>query len=219
MGIYTGISMVFLALGPLVGGLLTQGVSWRAVFFVNLPIGVAIVAAAHFTLPHRPRPRIPRGAIDWTGIPLLVGGLGALVLGLMQGQTWGWGSPAIIALLAAAAVLIPVFLWWESRAPAPLVTLQLFREQNFGADSAVLAGVQFALVGASVFGAVWSQQVLGFSAIHAGAGHAAADRAAAVRCAAGRSRLRPLRPAAAAGHRRAAHRRRPGLAGLAPAPA
>jgi EmrB/QacA subfamily drug resistance transporter len=168
MGIYTGISMVFLALGPLVGGLLTESISWRAVFYVNLPIGIAIVTAAHFTLPHRARPRVAHGAIDWTGIPLLVGGLGALVLGLMQGQSWGWGSPAILSLFAAAAVLIPVFLWWERRAPAPLVTLKLFHEQNFGADSAVLAGVQFALVGASVFGAVWSQQVLGFSAIHAG---------------------------------------------------
>jgi EmrB/QacA subfamily drug resistance transporter len=168
MGIYTGISMVFLALGPLVGGLLTESISWRAVFYVNLPIGVAIVAAAHYTLPRRSRPRIARDAIDWTGIPLLVGGLGALVLGLMQGQSWGWGSPAVLSLLAVAVILLPVFLWWESRASAPLVTLKLFREQNFGADSAVLAGVQFALVGASVFGAVWSQQVLGFSAIHAG---------------------------------------------------
>jgi Major Facilitator Superfamily len=81
MGIYTGVSMVFLALGPLVGGLLTQGVSWRAVFFINLPIGVAIVAAAHFTLPRRPRPRVAPGAIDWVGFPLLLGGLGALVVG------------------------------------------------------------------------------------------------------------------------------------------
>jgi MFS family permease len=59
-------------------------------------------------------------------------------------------------------------LWWERRAAAPLVQLSLYRVQNFGADSAILAGVQFALVGASVFGAVWSQQVLGFSAIQAG---------------------------------------------------
>jgi EmrB/QacA subfamily drug resistance transporter len=168
MGIYTGISMVFLALGPLVGGLLTANVTWRAVFYVNLPIGFAVIAAAHFTLPHRARPRIPRGAIDWTGIPLLMGGLGALVLGLMQGQTWGWGSPGVLTLLACAAVLIPVFLWWEGRAHAPLVQLSLYRIQNFGADSAILAGVQFALVGASVFGAVWSQQVLGFSVTHAG---------------------------------------------------
>jgi EmrB/QacA subfamily drug resistance transporter len=168
MGIYTGVSMVFLALGPLVGGLLTQGVSWRAVFFINLPIGLAMLVAARFTLPRGPRPRVPRGAIDWVGIPLLVFGLGTLVLGLMQGHTWGWSSPAVVSLLVVAAVLIPVFLWWERRAAAPLVQLRLYRLQNFGANSTILAGVQFALVGASVFGAIWSQQVLGFSAIDAG---------------------------------------------------
>ncbi len=168
MGIYTGISMVFLALGPLVGGLLTQGVSWRAVFFINLPIGLAIVAAAHYTLPHGSRPRIAKGAIDWVGFPLLLGGLGTLVLGLMQGETWGWGSAAILGLLTAAAILLPVFLWWETRARNPLVELSLYRLRNFGGDSVILAGVQFALVGASVFGAVWSQQVLGFGPIRAG---------------------------------------------------
>ena len=168
MGIYTGVSMVFLALGPLVGGLLTQGVSWRAVFFINLPIGLAMLAAAHVTLPHGKRPSIPAGAVDWLGIPLLVGGLGSLVLALMQAETWGWTSPAVLALFAAAAVLTPTFLWWERRARTPLVQLSFYRRPNFGADSVVLAGVQFALVGASVFGAVWSQQVLGFGAIRAG---------------------------------------------------
>lgn len=168
MGIYSGISMVFLALGPLVGGLLTQGVSWRAVFFINLPIGIAIVVASRFTLVHTPRPHVARNAIDWIGLPLLVGAFGTLVLGLMQGQTWGWTSPAIIALLGGAAMLSPTFLWWESRAQAPLVDLKLFRLKNFGADGGVLAAVQFALTGASVFGAVWSQHVLGFSPIQAG---------------------------------------------------
>jgi EmrB/QacA subfamily drug resistance transporter len=168
MGIYSGVSMVFLALGPLVGGLLTQSVSWRAVFYVNLPIGLLMITAAHFTLPRRPWPRIPADAIDWIGIPLLIGALGSLVLGLMQGEDWGWSSPVIIALLAVAAVLVPAFLWWERRARNPLVLLSLYRKKNFGSDSVILAGVQFGLVGASVFGAVWSQQVLGFSAIRAG---------------------------------------------------
>src|SRR5262249_46390357 len=81
-----------------------------------------------------------------------------------------WTSPAVLGLLAAAAVLVPVFLWWETRAANPLVQLALYRRQNFGGDSVILAGVQFALVGASMFGAVRSQQVLGFSAIRAGVG-------------------------------------------------
>ncbi len=168
MGIYSGISMVFLALGPLVGGLLTQSISWRAVFYINLPIGIAIVAASRFTLVHRPRPRVTRSAIDWIGLPLLVGSFSTLVLGLMQGQAWGWTSTAVIALLGTAALLLPIFLWWETRAKAPLVDLKLFSLKNFGADGGVLAAVQFALTGASVFGAIWSQHVLGFSPIQAG---------------------------------------------------
>jgi EmrB/QacA subfamily drug resistance transporter len=168
MGIYSGVSMVFLALGPLLGGLLTESVSWRAVFYINLPIGLAIVTASKFTLTRTPRPRCSRNVIDWTGLPLLIGAFGTLVLGLMQGQSWGWTSPVIVALLAAAAVLMPTFLWWERRAAAPLVDLRLFQLKNFAADGGVLAAVQFALTGASVFGAIWSQHVLGFSPIHAG---------------------------------------------------
>ncbi len=130
MGIYSGVSMVFLALGPLVGGLLTQSVSWRAVFYINLPIGIAIVVASRFTLIRTPRPRVARSAIDWVGLPLLVGAFSTLVLALMQGQVWGWTSPAIIALLGTAAVLLPTFLWWETRAEAPLVDLKLFATQE-----------------------------------------------------------------------------------------
>jgi len=114
-------------------------------------------------------------------------------------------------------VLVPVFLWWETRARHPLV-LSLYRQQNFGTDSIVLAGVQFALVGASVFGAVWSQQVLGFSAIRAGVALLPLTipllfvAPVAAGCTTGR-------PPAAAGRRLAADRARPGVARLAPAPA
>ncbi|HMJ04289.1 MAG TPA: MFS transporter, partial [Conexibacter sp.] len=88
MGIYAGISMVFLALGPLVGGLLVEGITWRAVFFVNLPVGLVMLALAGRTL-RRDAPQ--GGRMDWVGAPLIVLGLGALVLALMQSNTWGWG--------------------------------------------------------------------------------------------------------------------------------
>src|SRR5581483_1732215 len=135
-------------------GVLTEWVSWRAVFFINLPLGALVVAGSQFTLPKRPRPSISRTAIDWVGIPLLVASLGSLVLALMQGQTWGWSSPAVLALLVVAAVLVPLFLWWETRAAAPLIDLSLYKLQNFATDSTILAGLQFALIGASVFGAI-----------------------------------------------------------------
>ena len=166
MGVYAGVSMGFLALGPLIGGLLTQGVSWRAVFFVNLPVGLAMLAPAHVTLPDTPAPR--PGRVDWGGAPLLVLSLGSLVLGLMQSRPWGWDSPATIGLLAAAAVLLPLTVLWELRQREPLVQLRLFWNRNFCADNLVLAAVQFALTGVAVFGALWVQNVLGFSPIVAG---------------------------------------------------
>ncbi len=169
MGIYAGTSMVFLALGPLVGGLLTQLVSWRAAFYINLPIGLVTLIAAHYTLQTSSRPAGERAeSADPVGAALLVGGLGSLVLAMMQAEQWGWGSPAVLGLLAAAAVIAPMFVAWELRQEQPLIRLQLFRSGNFAIDNIVLLAVQFALIGVSVFGAIWVQDVLGFGPITAG---------------------------------------------------
>ena len=99
---------------------------------------------------------------------MLVAALGALVLALMEGQTWGWTSPIVIALLAGAVVLVPLFVWWEHRSDDPLVRITLLRKGNFAIDNGILAAVQFALVGISVFGAIWVQTALGFDPIKAG---------------------------------------------------
>ena len=138
MGIYAGISMIFLSLGPLLGGVLTDLVSWRAVFFINLPMGIAIIALAYRVVP-RDRPEEAR--MDWPGAAALVTGLTALVLALMQAQQWGWGSPATLGLLAAAAILLPLFVVVELRREQPIVQLRMFRSSNFSADNGVLAGV------------------------------------------------------------------------------
>jgi EmrB/QacA subfamily drug resistance transporter len=165
MGVYAGVSMIFLALGPLLGGLLVEGVSWRAVFFINLPVGLVMLALAQVTLdPDRPQ----GGRIDWVGAPLIVLGVGSLVLALMQATTWGWGDAKTVGLLIAAALLIPATILWELRQREPLVQLRLFANRNFSADNLVLASVQFGLTGVSVFGAIWVQDVLEFSAIQAG---------------------------------------------------
>jgi EmrB/QacA subfamily drug resistance transporter len=166
IGIYAGISMVFLALGPMVGGLLTEGVTWRAVFWVNVPVGVAMLALSRISL--LPAPREPDASMDWHGIATLVPGLSALVLALMQAQEWGWGSPATIALLAAGAALLAVCVAVELRRRDPLLQLRLLRSRNFSADGAILFCAQFGLIGLTVFGAVWVQNVLGFSPITAG---------------------------------------------------
>src|SRR5262245_7757586 len=156
MGIYSGVSMIFLALGPLIGGTLTDVVSWRAVFNVNLPVGLVMLALARVTLPRQTGVWSLKG-MDWSGTALLVGSLGALVLALMQGASWGWKSSVTVGLFVTAAALLPPFVWWERRRRQPLIDLSLLGEGSFAIVGAVLASVQFALTGVTIFGAIWVQ--------------------------------------------------------------
>ena len=168
MGIYAGSSMVFLAIGPLVGGVLTQGLSWRAVFFINLPIGLLTLAVAHLTIPHSKASRVRTGSFDWRGGMALIIALGSLVLAMMQGQVWGWTSRGTLGLFGLAALAAAALVWYETRIEEPLISPALLRKGNFAIDNVVLAATQFALVGVSVFGAIWVQTVLGFGPILAG---------------------------------------------------
>jgi EmrB/QacA subfamily drug resistance transporter len=166
MGVYAGVSMIFLAMGPLLGGVLTQDVSWRAVFWINVPIGIVMLVLAHVTVP-RSTP-IPGARIDWFGLFTIVPGLTAVVLALMQSQEWGWGSAKTIGCLAAGGLLLVVFVLGELRIEQPLIQLRLFRSHNFTADGVVLFCVELGLIGLTVFGALWVQNVLGFDPIEAG---------------------------------------------------
>src|SRR3954453_2383511 len=193
MGVYAGVSMIFLAMGPLLGGVLTQDVSWRAVFWINVPIGIVMLVLAHVTVP-RGTP-IPGARIDWFGLFTIVPGLTALVLALMQSQEWGWGSAKTIGCLAAGALLLVVFVLGELRIDQPLIQLRLFRSHNFTADGLVLFCVELALIGLTVFGALWVQNVLGFDPHRGGPVAAAPDNPAAVHRADDRPGLRPDRSA------------------------
>jgi EmrB/QacA subfamily drug resistance transporter len=166
MGVYAGVSMIFLALGPLLGGVLTQDVTWRAVFWINVPIGAVMLTLTHITVPRSPR--IPDARIDWFGLATIVPGLTAMVLALMQSQSWGWGSVKTLGCLAGGLVLLAVFVLVELRHDQPLIQLRLFRNRNFSGDALVLFCIEFALIGLTVFGAVWVQNVLGFSPIESG---------------------------------------------------
>jgi EmrB/QacA subfamily drug resistance transporter len=158
--------MIFLSLGPLVGGLFTEYASWRWVFWINLPVGAVTVAMILWT---RPEGRVPPGQrLDVPGLLTLVPGLAAIVLALMQSNTWGWGSAATILVLAGGAVLVIAFVLLETRVPSPLVELRLFLTRNFRGDTLVLFCIQFALIGITVFGAIYVQDLLGFSPVKAG---------------------------------------------------
>jgi EmrB/QacA subfamily drug resistance transporter len=141
LGILAGGSAFFAALGPLLGGLLTS-IDWRLVFWINVPLAlVAVALTLHATPPLRPaggaRPRL-----DYLGTVVFGLGIAALVFGLSQGQSDGWGSPEAVLPLAASAVLLTAFVPIELRVKAPLLEFRLFRYANFLAAniSQLLAG-------------------------------------------------------------------------------
>jgi EmrB/QacA subfamily drug resistance transporter len=153
------------ALGPVVGGLLVA-VSWRWVFLVNVPIGLVALVAGWRLLPHVPGHPVP--APDAIGATLLTGGVGALTLGLVKGQAWGWGGARTIAALAGAALALALFAVNTAVARNPLIDRSLFRLRPF--TGAAIATLLFS----TAFGAmllslvVWQQDVWGWSALATG---------------------------------------------------
>jgi EmrB/QacA subfamily drug resistance transporter len=143
LGIMAGASAFFAALGPVLGGLLTQLIDWRAVFFINVPLAaLTILLTLRATPELPPKPDIDK-RLDWAGLVVFAVGASALVLGLSQGQQWGWGDTRTIAALVLGGVFLVAFVPLELRRPVPLIKLSLFRHLNFAAAnvSQVLAGM------------------------------------------------------------------------------
>ena len=166
MAIYAGISQIFLALGPLVGGLLTEYVSWRAVFLLNVPVGVAtllLVAAARIP------DRAVRGArIRPLDVALVVTGLAATTLAVQQSAAWSWASPLTLDLLAAGLMLTAWFLVRQVRAADPLIHVRLFTDRGFTGDTVVMGLVQFGLLGIILYSSLYLQQLLAYGPMQAG---------------------------------------------------
>jgi EmrB/QacA subfamily drug resistance transporter len=162
---WTAVGGLAAAAGPVVGGVLVAA-SWRWVFLVNVPIGLAALAAGRRWLPHVPGHPVP--APDALGAVLITGGVGALVLGLVKGSAWGWGDPRTLLALGAGAGALGLFALHTARARNPLVDRALFRLRPFTGASAV------ALVFSAAFGAMllsrvlWMQDVWHWSALTSG---------------------------------------------------
>ncbi|HET6999213.1 MAG TPA: MFS transporter [Solirubrobacterales bacterium] len=166
MGIYGGTIGVAVAVGPLVGGLLTDGFGWESVFLINVPIGLAAIAVTYWKLAESRDPNATR--IDWGGLVTFSSALFVLVLALVRGNDAGWGSPLIVSLLAGAAVLMAAFVVIEQRVKEPMLPLSLFRRRAFtGVQLAAFAvsGSMFALF---LYLTLYLQSFLGFSPVEAG---------------------------------------------------
>jgi len=167
IGTWAGVSALALALGPVVGGALTEYVSWRAIFFLNLPVAVGAVAVTLFAA-RESRDETTEHRVDVPGIALLSLGLTSLVLALVEGNAWGWASPEILALLAGAAVGLLGFALLEPRVRDPMVDFRFFASRTFLGANAVAFVVSFSMLAMFFFIALYMQNSLGYTPLEAG---------------------------------------------------
>jgi len=167
IGTWAGVSALALAIGPVLGGFLTQQVSWRAIFFINPPIAVIAVAVTLFAARESRDETVSR-KVDFPGIASITIGLTAIVLALVQGNAWGWGSARIEALLGTAALAIVAFIQIERRTAAPMVDFNFFRSRTFLGANLVALVVSFAMLAQFFFLALYMQNILHYSPLQTG---------------------------------------------------
>ena len=166
VGVWGAVGGLSFALGPLLGGALTQAVGWRSIFWINLPFGIAAVILAAVYVPESKAAHAR--AFDPIGQALIFLGLTTLTYAVIEGPRAGWHSSLILGLFTAAVVFFAGFLLYEPRCKEPLVNLRFFRSVPFSSAS-ILGLVAFASFSAFLFlNALYLQQERGFSALHTG---------------------------------------------------
>ncbi len=148
IGTWSGFSAITAAIGPVLGGWLIEQLSWRAVFFINLPLAIIVVVICYWHVPESSGNE--KGRLDWLGAIVIALGLGALVWGLIESTRLGFAHPAIVAALVAGLILIVTFVFLERQRRHPMVPLELFRSRTFtGAN--LLTLLLYSALGGTLF--------------------------------------------------------------------
>ena len=165
IGIWGGVAGLGVALGPLIGGAVVEGMNWHAIFWINVPFGLLCIPLVWITIPEsrgRPEP------LDFLGLALVGIGLFGITYGIVRGNDAGWTSAEVLTGLIGGVALIVIFIWWESRAAAPLLPLRLFRNRSFSAANVVGVIFCFGIFGVIFLLIQFLQVVQGASPLEAG---------------------------------------------------
>jgi EmrB/QacA subfamily drug resistance transporter len=165
LGAWGGISGLAVAIGPLVGGAVVEGISWQWIFWLNVPIGLVLIPLAALRLKES---RGPNDALDLPGVGLASVGLFGIVWGLVRGNQVGWSSPEIVAALLLGSAVLALFVLWELRAEEPMLPLRFFRNRTFTAANVASLLMFFGMFGSIFLLAQFFQTVQGYSPLQAG---------------------------------------------------
>jgi EmrB/QacA subfamily drug resistance transporter len=165
LGAWGGIAGLAVAIGPVVGGAIVTGISWHWIFWLNVPVGIALIPLAWRRLDESFG---PASQLDFPGLALAVAGLGGIVWGLVRANAVGWGSSEVLHFLIIGGILTVVFLWWETRTATPMLPLRFFENRAFSAANGASVAMYFGMFGSIFLLTQFLQTVQGYSAFQAG---------------------------------------------------
>jgi EmrB/QacA subfamily drug resistance transporter len=166
-GVFAGVFGISSVIGPALGGWITDNLSWRWVFYVNLPVGLLAIAALFIAFPYF-APEGGKRLIDWWGVATLIASMVPILLALTWVATYGWGSARVLGFLAFGFVMLAVFIFAESRAAEPILDLKLFQNRIFSVSALALFMTGMGMFGAIIFIPLFMQGVLDVSATASG---------------------------------------------------
>lgn len=164
LALFFGITGGLTAIGPILGGYLSEW-TWRAIFWVNVPVAIIAIVLTLIAKVHTQHKREP---LDYKGAVLIASGMAFSVLGLQQASAWGWTDPKTIGSIVLGLVLLAIFIKVETKVKIPLIKVEIFKDRAFFVDNAVLFFAMMAFVPVFFFASVYAQAVLGYNATNAG---------------------------------------------------